>query len=359
MFEWHKKEKPVFTGIARGVGGFGFGGSAAAVGISAPSVFSASGGTNTIAGITPGNGYRYHVFLSPGNFVVDGGSKNIDVLIVAGGGGAANPLAAGGGAGGIVRHSSYVVTAGTYPIGVGNSGQGAAQTTPAGGPTGRKGSPSTAFGMVADGGGGGGPYDGVVPNMPEHSGGSGGGGRTYTGEPSYTPAFIGGTGTQPTLNVPFTPSPFFSQYGNPGGTGGSDPKGAGGGGAGSAGSPAAGQAGNGPGGAGQPFPAFAAPLISPEIPVPVQPLWIPAVGPTGLYGGGGGGGGRNETDPNGGIGGPGGGGNGSPSPVNINGCGTPGIKYTGGGGGSGSYTGCGNVPAASGGDGIVIIRYQI
>jgi hypothetical protein len=28
MFEWHKKEKPVFTGIARGVGGFGFGGSA-------------------------------------------------------------------------------------------------------------------------------------------------------------------------------------------------------------------------------------------------------------------------------------------------------------------------------------------
>lgn len=30
MFEWHKKEKPVFTGITRGVGGFGFGKAAAA-----------------------------------------------------------------------------------------------------------------------------------------------------------------------------------------------------------------------------------------------------------------------------------------------------------------------------------------
>lgn len=33
MFEWHKKEAPVFTGIARGVGGFGFGKSAAAAAV--------------------------------------------------------------------------------------------------------------------------------------------------------------------------------------------------------------------------------------------------------------------------------------------------------------------------------------
>lgn len=31
MFEWHKKEAPVFTGIARGVGGFGFGKSAGGI----------------------------------------------------------------------------------------------------------------------------------------------------------------------------------------------------------------------------------------------------------------------------------------------------------------------------------------
>ena len=33
--EFHKKEKPVFTGIARGIGGFGFGASAAAGGAAA------------------------------------------------------------------------------------------------------------------------------------------------------------------------------------------------------------------------------------------------------------------------------------------------------------------------------------
>ena len=155
---------PIFTGFR-----FGFGGGA---GASDPGIFSATGGTNTSSGITPGNGYRYHVFLSPGDFVVSGGSKSIDVLIVAGGGGAANPLSGGGGAGGVVRHSSYTISSGTYPIGIGISGAGAPQTTPAGGPTGGKGTPSTAFGMIAEGGGGGGPYDGIVPNISDNSGGS-------------------------------------------------------------------------------------------------------------------------------------------------------------------------------------------
>ena len=40
--KWYKKEKPVFTGIARGLGGFGFGGGAADSGGGG---FSASGGT--------------------------------------------------------------------------------------------------------------------------------------------------------------------------------------------------------------------------------------------------------------------------------------------------------------------------
>ncbi|MGC6522977.1 MAG: hypothetical protein ACON4L_00105 [Flavobacteriaceae bacterium] len=52
--------------------------------------FDASGGTK----VTPGNGYAYHVFTSPGNFIVNPGpSGNIDILVVAGGG--------GGGGGGI------------------------------------------------------------------------------------------------------------------------------------------------------------------------------------------------------------------------------------------------------------------
>ena len=46
---------------------------------------------------------------------------------------------------------------------------------------------------------------------------------------------------------------------------------------------------SGAGGNGQPFPAFAAPLISPDIPSPDRSDWTSEVGPTGLYGGGGGG----------------------------------------------------------------------
>ena len=68
---------PFFTGIARGVGGFGFGRSAEV----AAGPFSATGGTI----LTPGNGYAYHVFISSGSFVVSSGGL-AEVLIVAGGG---------------------------------------------------------------------------------------------------------------------------------------------------------------------------------------------------------------------------------------------------------------------------------
>ena len=52
------KEKPVFTGIARGVGGFAFGVSGIAE--VSPS-FTASGGAITL-GSNSANGYTYHVF---------------------------------------------------------------------------------------------------------------------------------------------------------------------------------------------------------------------------------------------------------------------------------------------------------
>ena len=61
------KEKPVFTGITRGVGGFGFGGGGGA----APGPdFSASGG----AKVEPSDGYTYHIFVNPNsdNLVVSG-----------------------------------------------------------------------------------------------------------------------------------------------------------------------------------------------------------------------------------------------------------------------------------------------
>ena len=49
-----------------------------------PIALSASGGTVS-AGVAPGNGYRYHLFLEPGNLEVTG-SGNVEVLVIAGGG---------------------------------------------------------------------------------------------------------------------------------------------------------------------------------------------------------------------------------------------------------------------------------
>ena len=80
------KEKPVFTGITRGVGGFGFGfGGAASSGGGGGGGGSASGGSVS----TPGNGYKYHFFTnhsSPEPFQITGGAITLDYLAIAGGG---------------------------------------------------------------------------------------------------------------------------------------------------------------------------------------------------------------------------------------------------------------------------------
>jgi len=107
-------------------------------------------------------------------------------------------------------------------------------------------------------------------------------------------------------------------------------------------------------------PAFAAPLIAPEIPAPVRPAWTTAVGPTGLYAGGGGGGGYFNAGPITGAGGPGGGSGGFARGANA----TPGIFFTGGGGGS-TMSGLPpgqdgqNLNEGEGGTGIVVIRYAV
>ena len=128
MFEWHKKEKPFFTGIARGVGGFGFGG--AAGGVVGGNSFSGTGG-EVSAGVAPGNGYRYHYFKTPGSFTVSStystvSSSTIDVLLVAGGGGGGDRSGGGGGAGGIAFGQFVPIPSSfagiSIPITVGNGG---------------------------------------------------------------------------------------------------------------------------------------------------------------------------------------------------------------------------------------------
>ena len=327
--------------------------------------FTASGGTEA----TPGNGYKYHVFTSPGNFVADQ-TGTIDLLVVAGGGGGGGGSdstwypGSGGGAGGIAYGTGKPVSTGTYAVTIGSGGGGGAGA-PGSGPgtngtaggnssVGSPGSPvlgqpDYVLGKGGGGGGWGAPPASSATPVASISGGSGGGAPSHDGD--------GGEGTQPGTN------PAFTDYGNDGGdnpsaTGGS----LGGGGAGGAGpdqSQPASSPSN-PGGNGQPFPIFASPLVGPGIPSPLQSAFNTAVGPTGLYGGGGGGGQSNTPEMPGGQaqageGGPGGGADGGPPSQNhpdnaVSGTG-------GGGGGGGTLYGDRGYAGSSGGPGIVIVRY--
>jgi hypothetical protein len=343
MFEWHKKEAPFFTGIARGAGGFGFG--RVDAGPSGPS-FSATGGTKFTSG-----SLTYHVYSStgPNPFTVSIGSKTGNIFIVAGGAGGND---GGAGAGGIREVTGYVLSTGEYVADVGTGGAGVPGPRPGSTPWPQGGNsnfylsgasyPSPTYIRTSAGGVGG------LWGGSGIAGGSGGGaGNRGTGS--------GGVGNTP-------PEP--GQYGNPGGSSGGEPEadiGGGGGGAGGAGitggtSAPTGTRGNG--GPGQPFPTYAATIIGPAIPAPQRTAFINAVGPTGLYGGGGGGGGRYPGDNSGTIGGPGGGGSGGNGSSSTP-AGTPGIFGTGGGGGGGGY----NAPNArygpggAGGQGIIIITY--
>ena len=352
MFEWHKKEKPLFTGFHFGFGG-GAGGAAEEV-----EGLTATGGTNNILGLVVGQ-YTYHVFTEPGNFNINtvSGTNNLDLefLVIGGGGGASEYQGGGGGAGGAAYAPAWTISAsdiGSHPITVGTGGAGAPGDGSAS-ISGGKGV-NTVFNLNGNAitglGGGGGVRNNYGYPSPHHpagiggcSGGAGGGGllggansipETQTGQPTFGGKIV--------------------NYGNVGGNqadvGGGT--GGGGGGLGSAApsrpaadspDPAAGRGG----GNGQPFAWCPGPQLAPLIPSSGRSAWSNAVGSTGLLGGGGGGGGGNYG---GGPGGTGGGGNGAHPP----GAGSPGVNFTGsGGGGSTGDTG----DAGDGGDGIVIIRY--
>lgn len=308
---------PVFTG-----NWFGFGASVGGPTISDAGPIIATGGN--VSALTPGNGYKYHTFTSPGELVLTSGSGNVEILVVAGGGGGGVFQSGGGGAGGVAYNPSTPIkaTLGPYPITVGSGGPGA-QPDP--------GNPSTALGIIALGGGRG----QTRAQGPSLDGGSGGGAG------SQWPVSVPKVGTQPTQPQP----PGTVNYGNPGGNSPfpTAPQswqyaGAGGGGAGGAGGsvPPGGNV-NGAGGDGVQFPQFTGPLIG-----------VPALAPlSGYFAGGGGGRGDSAySNGSGGSGGAGGGGAGN-NPTGGNG-----VANSGGGGGGGNPG-----PGGNGGSGIVVIRY--
>jgi hypothetical protein len=128
----------------------------------------ATGGNITQFGV-----YKVHTFLDSGNFVVSAGTGNAEALIVAGGGAGGGRHGGGGGAGGMVEVINIPLTAGTYPIVIGNGAAVNSAYTPS--PSrGATGSNSTAFGNTAFGGGGGGTYS-DSGNQNASGGGSAGG----------------------------------------------------------------------------------------------------------------------------------------------------------------------------------------
>jgi hypothetical protein len=307
-----------------------------------PAPFEATGGTTNTD-----SGYKYHIYTtdtpSPTrNFTVTSGTANIELLVVGGGGGAAFDNGGGGGAGGIAYVPALPVSAGAHAITVGH---------PSSNPT--RGTNSTFAHPVGTitGLGGGGPanetpnyeVDTPVPSNVYPGGSSAGGRYTYPGKsPNGIASVPAAQPGQPNFGVGVV------HYGNIGGdaqtanfTAG------GGGGAGGAGTNKTPSL-NGAGGPGQPFTGFPAPVISPGIPSPQQSAFTSAVGPTGLFGGGGGG--SSEGIPGESPGGPGGGGKGGPAVPDADGTG---IYGTGGGGGS--HNGAGK----PGGNGIIILRYQV
>jgi hypothetical protein len=163
---------PLFTGLARNLGGYGFGRSAEVP-------FSASGGNQTPStGLAPGNGYKYHTFTSPGTFTlnsVGGTSSTIEVIVIGGGGGGGSEQGGGGGAGALLYNNSYSVSVGPYSVVIGGGGNGGASGYGSSGP-GSVGSQSS-FGPLTAAGGGYGGGRGPGGQTGGGPGGSGGGGN--------------------------------------------------------------------------------------------------------------------------------------------------------------------------------------
>jgi hypothetical protein len=320
---------------------------------------SVSGACNTLLTAADCGNYKVATFTGPGNFTVNSVATSapdniVDYLIVAGGGSGANGNGnspGGGGAGGARASATtytnagpssprtsgvpgITVTAQAYPIVVGAGDAGQAGPNPS--PGTRRGSDSSGLSLTATGGGAG-AYHGGGGGCG-NSGGSGGG--------------ASGGGLNKNAGAGNTPPVSPSQGSIGGARPGSGPDGSGGAGGGfmAAGTDAQGPGGNpyrvAPGGAGGGFPnSFG---TSGE-----------NCGSYYYFGGGGGGAGSQPTpapvaNAAGGIGG---GGGISTTTCSPSSAGTPGTVNTGGGGG-GSNNDAYPVVSASGGSGIVIIRYK-
>ena len=302
-----------------------------------------SGACNAI--VTSGD-FKTAIFKGPGTFCVSSlssvpATNTVDYMVVAGGGGGGFGAAGAGGFRlystapgcnsplnnyGASPNTEVTITATAYPIAVGGGGAGTAGgPAPYCSPAATPGCASSFSSVTSAGGGGAGVGCSPTPAAGLDGGSGGGAGYNSSGGASVS----GGSGNTP----PVSPS-----QGSNGGSGQHVPGvwagSGGGGGAGAVGTNAT-PGGTSPGGIGS--------YIADSLIGPTAPSYGTAgpVSSTRYFGGGGGG--------QCGTGGSGGGGNYHPNPVHN------GVTNTGGGGGGGY-----GVPgtAATGGSGIVMIRYK-
>jgi len=199
---------------------------------SAKNLAGITGGTIT----TPGDGYRYHTFTTPGTFdaTAVGAPFLVDYLVVAGGGGGGGEQSdqcngGGGGGGGVLQASGASFGASSFGVTIGDAGR---YFTKTGAQIGENGGNSSLGPITAIGGGGG----GVDFNNGPVGGGPTGVRGDYGGQPGGSGGGAGNYGATQQTQGDGTPAQGF-----PGG--GTTPAGSstfpagGGGGAGGAGEP--------------------------------------------------------------------------------------------------------------------------
>ena len=333
-------------------------------------------------------GYRVIKFTGGGSFTINNApdDQGIEFLLIGGGGGGGGVIGGGGGAGGVIYKRDVYLPAGVYNVSIGSGGIGGVGWNNSG-QEGTAGVPSTITGgnifYEALGGGGGSAHGGNSPGAGAGKGGSGGGSASADRKGGQATGVLCGNidlhlktdhamnqpgsfkseenntvvGRSSHFNAPENgiyknsahdnPAPNLLKgwQGYPGGDFGGGDEGAGGGGAGQCGENA-GQPGNqgGDGGHG---------------------IYCEIEGSKIAYAGGGGGGVRG-TSRNRGLGGVGGGGHGGNNsvasinyPQTTSNAAQNGKDNTGGGGGGGGYNGSStSVIGATGGSGVLIIRYK-
>ena len=191
------KEKPVFTGITRGLGGFGFGGAAGGAGGAGPVSFiikryntsNVLQSTTPSSDIAPGTTFT-HADAGYYTLEVSGGPAQLQMWAWGGGGGTTGGPGPGhGGAGGGVRGTHTISDGDTITFLVGGGGAYTASTNniSTAFPDGGNSTPSDGY-LEGPGGGRSSIYDGLLPYANRDSssntflliGGAGGGGSSYS-----------------------------------------------------------------------------------------------------------------------------------------------------------------------------------